>query len=97
MKGKAPLIPVAVQTSVGKIMMAKKAAVKSNVIVTINDSHVDQMETVSAALKKAGLSIGQVLSTGGIVTGQVAASKMQSLRQVDGVKDVEPDGEMHAI
>lgn len=77
--------------------MAKKIAPKTDVIVTIDDTHVDQIDKVTTALEKAGLSVGQVLSMGGVITGKVTAAKMQQLRLVEGVKDVESDGEMHAL
>jgi hypothetical protein len=62
-----------------------------DVTVLIADGHVDAIDGVAAALQEAGLRLGQVLSTTGVITGSVDdAAAMQALAAVDGVAAVEP-------
>lgn len=64
---------------------------KVKVTVSIDDGHIDQLDQVTAQLKKAGLEVEQTLSTLGIVTGLVETEKMSSLSKVTGVESVEVD------
>ncbi|MDX1947514.1 MAG: hypothetical protein SFU86_19100 [Pirellulaceae bacterium] len=66
------------------------------VIITIDDQHAAAIDKVAASLKKAGLKDTQVLSSLGIVSGEVDAKHRSALRKVAGVKAVEDEGEMHA-
>lgn len=78
--------------------MAKKAAAAtSKVIVTIQDSHLGELKSLTKSLRNAGLEIGQILETSGIISGEVAEVNVAALRQIEGVQDVEPDSDMHAI
>jgi hypothetical protein len=61
------------------------------VTVLIADDRVDAIDAVAAALQEAGLRLGQVMPTTGVVTGSVDdAAGMQALAAVDGVAAVEP-------
>lgn len=64
------------------------------VVVTVDDAHVSTIQSVAAALRSAGLQVSNVLPTGGIITGEVEQEKMDGLRAVSGVADVERDEEM---
>jgi hypothetical protein len=68
-----------------------------HIVVTIQDSHFPQIQSVANALKRAGLRVTKVMPTAGIVTGEIAATKIDSLTAVAGVLAVEPDREMRAI
>lgn len=68
-----------------------------NVIITVDDQHMADVESVAAALRAAGMSVTNVMPTTGIITGGVASDTRQSLSALPGVKAIEPDEEMRAI
>lgn len=67
------------------------------VIVTVDKQHRSDVNSVADALQIAGMNIGNVLSTAGIITGEVSQTKMQQLKAISGVADVEIDQEMQAL
>jgi hypothetical protein len=67
--------------------MAKKA--KQLLVVTLTgDRPIDE---VADDLRAAGLSVDQVLTSTGIVTGSAEPGATDRLRKVKGVADVSPD------
>jgi hypothetical protein len=62
---------------------------KKHLLVTINDESLAKMGTVVASLKKAGLTNIQQLKSIGVVSGQAAATKVEALKKVRGVRAVE--------
>ncbi len=67
------------------------------IIVTVDDQNLSVIESVVTALESAGMKVEQVLAVTGIITGEVAQSKLEALRNVPGVTGVEVDREMQAI
>ena len=67
--------------------MAKKA--KQPVVVTLTGER--PIDEVADDLKAAGLSVDQVLTSTGIVTGSAHPEAVERLRKVRGVGDVSPD------
>ncbi len=67
------------------------------IIVTVDDQNLSVIESVVTALESAGMKVEQVLAVTGIITGEVAQSKLEALRSVPGVTGVEVDREMQAI
>ena len=65
------------------------------IIVTVDDRHLSKIQTVATTLQSAGMKVGQVLPATGIITGEVSQSKIQALKRVPGVVNVELDQEMH--
>lgn len=59
------------------------------VVISVADDQVDDMSTVVDALRAAGLRVGEVLDSSGIVTGTVDGEALASLSAVPGVLDVE--------
>ena len=59
------------------------------VVISVADDQVDDMSTVVDALRAAGLRVGEVLDSAGIVTGTVDGAALASLSAVPGVLDVE--------
>ena len=58
--------------------------------VSVDDAHLSQIQQVSQQLQSSGMNVEQTLSTIGIVTGSVSNDKLNSLYQIKGVEDVEP-------
>lgn len=67
------------------------------VIVTVDEQHLAEIQTVASALQSAGMQVEQVLSSTGIITGKVPLSGIPALKSIAGVVDVETDQEMQAI
>jgi hypothetical protein len=67
------------------------------IIVTVDDQNLSVIQSVVTALESAGMKVDEVLPVIGIITGEVSQSKLEGLKSVKGVANVEIDGEMHAI
>lgn len=67
------------------------------IIVTVDDQNLPVIESVVTALQSAGMKVDEVLPVIGIITGEVALSKLEQLKSVTGVAGVEVDREMQAI
>jgi hypothetical protein len=67
------------------------------VVVTVDDQHLRNIQSVRADLESAGMEVDGVLETVGIITGKVPAGKSQSLGAIRGVSSIEPDGDMYAM
>lgn len=72
-------------------------AEKQAVIVTVDDAHIGNIQSVARSLSAAGLQVSNVMPTIGIIAGSVPASSIATLKALPGVLDVEADREMHAI
>jgi hypothetical protein len=59
------------------------------VVISVADDQVDDMSTVVDALRAAGLRVGEVLDSAGVVTGTVDGAAVAALSAVPGVVDVE--------
>lgn len=66
------------------------------IIVTVDDQHLAEIQSVATALQAAGMQVDNVMPLAGIITGEVPRSKRQEVECVSGVY-VEPDREMRAI
>jgi hypothetical protein len=67
------------------------------IVVNVDDQHGSSIDTIAAALRGAGMEIDGVMPTIRVITGKVASSTVQGLREIPGVLSVEPDQEMRAI
>lgn len=59
------------------------------VVISVADDQVGDMSGVVAGLRAAGLRVGEVLDSVGVVTGTVDGKAFASLSAVPGVADVE--------
>ncbi len=67
------------------------------IIVTVDDQYLSAIQSVATTLQSAGMKVNNVLSSVGMITGEVPQSTMSDLRKISGVIDVEVDQEMQAI
>jgi hypothetical protein len=67
------------------------------VVVTVDEQHLPNIQSVRADLESAGMEVDGVMETVGIITGKVPPGKARALGAVRGVSSIEPDGEMYAI
>lgn len=65
---------------------------KTSVLVRLAKADRERIDTVAADLEKRGLEISQKLATTGIIAGKVESSKMEELRDVQGVAQVRQEG-----
>ena len=72
--------------------MAKASARSATVVVTVADSHVDNVDELAQSLSRAGLVVDQVLVASGIIMGAAPAGALARLRRTRGVKAVEHAG-----
>jgi hypothetical protein len=68
---------------------AAMAVPKKHLLVTIDDASQAKIGKVVAKLKKAGLTNIQHMKSIGIVSGEAAPEKIETLRKVSGVAAVE--------
>jgi UDP-N-acetylmuramate-alanine ligase len=62
---------------------------KVNLSVSVDDKHLDNFDEIVKKIKKAGMKVEQKLDSLGIITGSIDSSKVDALREVDGVLHVE--------
>lgn len=74
--------------------MTGKSRAKVEVVVTVEDAHLDKIVVVAQRLKAAGLTASQTLTAAGIITGSVAQHDVDGLKKVVGVRTVEVSGDV---
>ncbi|RBY82875.1 hypothetical protein DQ238_02355 [Geodermatophilus sp. TF02-6] len=62
------------------------------VIVTVDDAHRTQVDTVAQELRERGLRVDQVLDEIGVISGRMPTGRPLAALQVDGVSSVEEAG-----
>ena len=67
------------------------------IVVTVDDQNLPIIQSVVTGLESAGMKVDQVLPVTGIITGTVSQSKLEGLRKVPGVANIEVDGGMEAL
>jgi len=67
------------------------------IVVTVDDQNLPIIQSVVTGLESAGMKVDQVLPVTGIITGTVSQSKLEGLRKVPGVANIEVEGGMEAI
>ena len=71
---------------------------RERVVVTVNDKEFP-IDSVAASLRARGMKVGQdeVMPAIGIITGEIAPSKIPAIESVPGVVAVEPEQPMQAL
>ena len=67
------------------------------IIITVDDQHLSEIQTVASACKAEGMRVDNVLSVTGIITGEISKVSLSKIESITGVANVEPDGEAFAI
>jgi hypothetical protein len=67
------------------------------IVVTVDDQNLPIIQSVVTGLESAGMKVDRVLPVTGIITGAVSQSKLEGLRKVPGVANIEVDRQMEAI
>ncbi|MCY1286427.1 hypothetical protein D3C76_1344420 [compost metagenome] len=74
--------------------MPRRRRVDIEVIVTVGESGLPQLQRIASQLVAAGLTVDTTLESAGMITGHAAPSCLDRLRCVEGVQAVEPSGEV---
>ncbi|MBD0270305.1 MAG: ketohydroxyglutarate aldolase [Acetobacteraceae bacterium] len=64
------------------------------VSVSVDDSHLERLDEVARAAEAAGMTVHGRQATIGVLTGSIAQDKLDKLRSVPGVEDVETQREV---
>jgi len=64
---------------------------KKQVLISIDDSHMDRVSDVVEALRSEGLEVSRSLPALGVVSGAAEEGKFSSLRGVKGVNSLEEE------
>jgi hypothetical protein len=62
-----------------------------DILVSVDDKHLDQIHSVSKRLRSKGMAVTEVLEISGVITGSAQPESLAALRNVPGVAAVEPD------
>lgn len=60
------------------------------VSVSVDNAHLAQIEQISQRLQSSGMNVQQTLSSIGVINGSIEPDQLNSLTQIEGVKNVEP-------
>lgn len=58
--------------------------------VSIDNAHLPQIERISQQLQSSGMNVEQTLSSIGVINGSIKSEQLNSLYQIEGVQNVEP-------
>ena len=64
---------------------------KTNVSVSVDDQHIDEIVEVAGQLSSAGMKVEQIMNKIGVIVGSCDSDKMEAISQVEGVSAVEPE------
>jgi hypothetical protein len=62
-----------------------------NISVSVEDAHLATIELVSQKLQAQGMKVEHVLQNIGVISGSIDSSLMNTLSQIEGVKQVEQE------
>lgn len=62
---------------------------KTRLLVSIDDQHVHDLPGVVERLRAVGMEVGRTMAALGAVTGSIEPSRLEALRGVEGVAEVE--------
>jgi UDP-N-acetylmuramate-alanine ligase len=62
---------------------------KVSLLVSVNDDHLDRFSEVVKDVENAGMEVEQRMDDLGVITGSIDSEKVEPLRQVEGVAQIE--------
>ena len=60
-----------------------------NLLISVDDNHMDRIPQVVQKLQSAGLNVEQSMEQIGVVTGSCDQAKVKALSQIEGVSHIE--------
>ena len=61
-----------------------------HVSISVDNAHLPQIEHISQQLQSSGMNVEQTLSSIGVINGSIKSDKLDSLYQIKGVQNIEP-------
>ncbi len=74
--------------------MAGPAERGTEVLVSVEDGHLERLSAVAEALRSAGMEVDEVMDDLGVVSGSIEPAKIERLAAVTGVASVERSREV---
>ena len=68
---------------------------KVNLLVSVDDEHMERLSEVAEKVKDVGMDVEQELEEIGVITGSIDSEKVEPLRKVEGVSQVEESRRFH--
>jgi len=62
-----------------------------NVMVTVDEGHRSQLDSVAGRLAAAGLNVSGKFTVGGLIVGEVATDDLAKQHRVEGIKAIEEE------
>lgn len=66
---------------------------KTRIVVTVDPAQLGRIDEVAQSLTQAGMTVDQILSTTGIITGSADHGQTSALGAMPGIASVEPDSD----
>jgi cell division protein ZapA (FtsZ GTPase activity inhibitor) len=60
-------------------------------LISVRDSHLGSLDEIAKAAERAGMDVDAKMKEIGVVSGLIEADRIDALRAIDGVADVEED------
>jgi hypothetical protein len=91
----APLLSAAARAQIRMVAFAGGSSMTDvKVSVSVGDSHLERLDEVSQGAEAAGMKVQRREAGIGVLTGSIAAEKLDRLREVAGVENVETQREV---
>ncbi len=60
-------------------------------LISVRDSHLDMLDEIAMAAERVGMEVDSRMKTLGVVSGLIESDRVDLLRAIDGVQDVQED------
>lgn len=60
-------------------------------LISVRESHRGSLDAIAEAAERAGMDVDARLTEIGVVSGLIEADRIDRLRMIEGVQDVQPD------
>jgi hypothetical protein len=64
---------------------------KVRMLISVRDSHLGSLDEIAKAAEQAGMEVDARMTNIGVVSGLIEPDRIDNLRAIDGVQDVEED------
>jgi hypothetical protein len=64
---------------------------KVRMLISVRDTHLSSFDEIARAAERAGMEIDGRMTNIGVMSGLIEADRIDALRAIDGVADVEED------
>lgn len=65
------------------------------ITVSVDEAHLPQIQEISQQLGSSGMNVEQTLSSIGVIQGSIAEDRVNIIREIEGVQNVETQRTYH--